>query len=444
MENIKDIFFDINFINDVIDGLVDDVTAAEFFEHINECENCRRAYEETLKIRETMRQDGFLPGTEGMPSADFAEKTMAKIRAAKKPLIIRIINHPAVKTAAAAVAVLLIAVFVFRSDLFGKIDGANGIAGEMIATDTRKAEGVTEETSSLFAMEMPEAPEEIEDAAETDTYVTYNAETGEITEFEQEDYFADDSNDAYNSGYTESYIPPELPTAEEETVIEEAVGSSVKSAYDANGTVEEAPTASVPESTTTSSSSSGSAWGGEESAVIEEVVPEEAVDEIAITETQEESVIIEMPEESCVVTEEAVITEETTEEGPPTAADATVSTSPQARAVYGIYATEKDIATARAVAGILAKDDLGGGVYTKIILVLPNYGEDFNINPDIYKKIGQTEYDGYIYTAYECTVYGGNDTVAAEYGSNAMEIYPEIATEYSDREILLVLFREDK
>ena len=44
MENIKDIFFDINFINDVIDGLVDDVTAAEFFEHINECENCRRVY----------------------------------------------------------------------------------------------------------------------------------------------------------------------------------------------------------------------------------------------------------------------------------------------------------------------------------------------------------------------------------------------------------------
>ena len=83
MENIKDIFFDINFINDVIDGLVDDVTAAEFFEHINECENCRRVYEETLKIRETMRQDGFLPGTEDMPSENFAEKTMAKIRAAK-------------------------------------------------------------------------------------------------------------------------------------------------------------------------------------------------------------------------------------------------------------------------------------------------------------------------------------------------------------------------
>ncbi len=368
-----------------------------------------------------------------MPSENFAEKTMAKIRAAKKPLIIRIINHPAVKTAAAAVAVLLIAVFVFRSDLFGKIDGANGIADGMIATDTKRATGVTEETSSLFAMNLPEAPEETEDAAETDTYLTYNAETGETTESEQEDYFADDSDYAYNGGYTESYIPPELPTAEEETVIEEPVAPSGKSAYGANGTAEEAPNASVPESA--SASSSGSAWGEEESAVIEEVFPEEAADEIAIAETTEES---------CVVTEEAVITEATTEEGPPTSTAETFYVSPETRAVYGLYATEKDVETARAVAGILAKDNPGGEVYTKIILVLPNYGEDFNINQDIYNKIGQTEYDGYIYTAYECTVYDGNDTVAAEYGSNAMEIYPEIVTEYSDREILLVLFREDK
>lgn len=410
MENIKDIFFDINFINDVIDGLVDDVTAAEFFEHIDECENCRRAYEEAFKIRETMKQDGFLPGTENMPSADFAEKTMAKIRAAKKPLIIRIISHPAVKTAAAAVAVLLIAVFVFRSDLFGKIDGANGLAGEMIASDTRETGKSANEEEVVFSVEVPEEPKEMEDEVESGLYTAYNVETAEVTTDFEAGSITEGADDIFNGGYTESYIPPEMPMAEEGTVIEEEQAeSSAKNAYDQSAVTEEAANAAVPEFEP--AASSGYAFSAEEPDFAEEEMPEDAV-----------------------ITEESVTTATTTE----------YIETPETRAVYGLYATGKDTETARAVAEILAKDKLGGGVYTRIILVLQNYEEDFPIDPNIYEKIGQTEYDGYIYTAYECTVYGGNDTAAADFGSSAMEIFPEIYSEYEDKEILLVLFRTDK
>jgi len=142
VEKNKDSFFDINLINDVIDGTVDEKTATEFFEHIKECPSCRKAYEEEVKIREIMKQDGFLPGTEALPDEKFTAKTMEKIREAKKPTIIRIIKHPAVRTAIAAAACILIAVFVFRSDLFGKIEGINGLANDKMANEEITTESI--------------------------------------------------------------------------------------------------------------------------------------------------------------------------------------------------------------------------------------------------------------------------------------------------------------
>jgi hypothetical protein len=417
VENSKDIFFDINLINDVIDDRVDDVTAADFFEHIKECENCRKTYEEALKIRNIIKQDGFLPGTENMPSDNFVEKTMKKIRAAKKPLIIRIINHPAAKASFAAAACLLIAVFVFRSDLFGRIEGSNGLSADMIIPESAE-ETVTEDGLRI-----------------EENQALYSASGAS----------ADNLNNAFDDmEEPEAYEMPAAPDAEE---------------YFDDGMTE------MPQETssTNSAEENGLANSSLKSAATQAEAPE---DEIIFTEPEypaesAEEPYAEMPaaeESAAVVTEESEIAEDQTgtfdsyiveapQELPameePSEPEPAPAAASQARAKYGLAATDDDINTALAVAEIIAKEKLDRGAYTKIVLVI-NISEDKTaIDPNV-SFIGDCEYNGYLYKAYEAEIYGNTDTIAENYGSNAMVIYPDIVTEYYNKENILVIFRIDK
>ena len=429
MENKKDFFFDNNLINDVIDGLVDEKTAAEFFEHIKECPDCQKKYEETIKLREIMKQDGFLPGTENMPGEDFAEKTMMKIRAAKKPIIIRIINHPAAKAALAAVACLLIAVFVFRSDLFGKLEGANGIADEMIATEEKRSALSSENRNNANSDEINEY-DSVEYPA-TDAEAEAGYDSSETTPAMAPDLSAMGYND---NGYENSET--ELPYSEEEPA-EEAV-------FDV--TEESAPIDIF-------------------SIEPEEPAAEEACSEyepVPPTPAQADNNGIEMPADEAECYIEPVTTTEpasapepeeevtdTAEEAEPGANQSTfksASSAPMPPAVYELTATEKDAETAKEIAKTLAKENYEKQAYSKLVLVFPN--RDEVISPETMSLadtdiifVGETEYDGNIYSAYEIMIYNGRDTVAERFGSEAMEIFPDIVSEYENKELLLVIFK---
>ncbi len=435
MGNNKDIFFDINLINDVIDGLVDDVTAAEFFEHIKTCDNCRKTYEEALKIREIMSQDDFLPEAENMPSADFVNKTMNKIRNAKKPLILRIINHPAAKASVAAVAVLLVAVFVFRSDLFGRIDGANGLAGEMIesgrradmpeeASETSQAD-IEDNKIMSFGPDNENNLNEILDAlSENAAPETAMAPGMPSDDGSFQDYSDTDSSEAESASNiatttTEGYMP-ELPSsAEEQPAMEEGSYPAASSGYSVSYEEPEMPEA-------------------------EEEIFEEAMNEPASDTARSETA-----DEECVIAESATeeaITESTSEEAPganmSTSMPGLKSMSPSS-AIYKITASEEDIKTAIAVAEEIAKEQLDGGKYTKIILVFSDKAEAQAVDKNNYSFIGTCKYDGNVYYGYECAVYG-NDIVASEFGAHAAEVLPDVVTEYEEKELLLVLFRTEE
>ena len=428
MGNNKDIFFDINLINDVIDGLVDDVTAAEFFEHIKTCDNCRKTYEEALKIREIMSQDDFLPEAENMPSADFVNKTMNKIRNAKKPLILRIITHPAAKASVAAVAVLLVAIFVFRSDLFGRIDGANGLAGEMIESGRRG--DMTEEapeTSQAYIEDnkimsygddsennLNEIFDALNENAAPETAMAPGmpSDDGSFQDYSDTDSSEAESASNIATTTTEGYMP-ELPSsAKEQPAMEEGSYPAASSGY--SGLYEESE---VP--------------------VCEEAVIED------IQETAAE------PEDEPIITESAA--EESEDSADPEAmpsvklfssSESGAAPAPMP-AAYEITASEEDIKTTIAVAEEIAKEQLDVGKYTKIILVFSDKTEAQSVDKNIYSFIGSCKYDGNVYYGYECAVYG-NDIVASEFGAHAAEVLPPVVTEYEEKELLLVLFRTEE
>ncbi len=112
-------------------------------------------------------------------------------------------------------------------------------------------------------------------------------------------------------------------------------------------------------------------------------------------------------------------------------------------AIYEITASEEDIKTAIAVAEEIAKEQLDGGKYTKIILVFSDKAEAQAVDKNIYSFIGSCKYDGNVYYGYECAVYG-NDIVASEFGAHAAEVLPPVVTEYEEKELLLVLFRTEE
>ncbi len=430
MGNNKDIFFDINLINDVIDGLVDDVTAAEFFEHIKTCDNCRKTYEEALKIREIMSQDDFLPEAENMPSADFVQKTMNKIRNAKKPLILRIISHPAAKASVAAVAVLLIAVFVFRSDLFGRIDGANGLAGEMIDNGIRTditaeepqeipaQEDIESSKISAFGTNTANEMNEMFDGMNGFASSEPSMAPGVPNENESSafnDYPSTDESDAednYNTDtavITESYMP-ELPSSAEEPFATE---------------------------TTSYPSASAGVYEVPEMPVCEEAVIEDIQE--AAAETEDEPIITESAAEEAedFADPEAMPSVKLFSSSESGAAPAPMP------AAYEITATIEDSQTALAVAQEIAKEQLENYNYTKIILVFSDKNEAQSVDKSKYSFIGSCKYNGNDYYGYECTV-NDTDYVAEEFGDHAAEVLPPVVTEYEEKELLLVLFRTEE
>ncbi|MBQ1862522.1 MAG: hypothetical protein II149_03310 [Clostridia bacterium] len=428
MGNNKDIFFDINLINDVIDGLVDDVTAAEFFEHIKTCDNCRKTYEEALKIREIMNQNGFIPGTKNMPSADFVNKTMNKIRNAKKPLILRIISHPAAKASVAAVAVLLVAIFVFRSDLFGRIDGANGLAGEMIESGRRT--DMTEEapeTSQAYIEDnkimsygddsdnkLNEIFDALNENAAPETAMAPGmpSDDGSFQDYSDTDSSEAESASNIATTTTEGYMP-ELPSsAKEQPAMEEGSYPAASSGY--SGVYEES-----------------------EMPVCEEAVIED------IQETAAE------PEDEPIITESAA--EESEDSADPEAmpsvklfssSESGAAPAPMP-AAYEITATIEDSQTALAVAQEIAKEQLENYKYTKIILVFSDKNEAQSVDKSKYSFIGSCKYNGNDYYGYECTV-NDIDYVAEEFGDHAAEVLPPVVTEYEEKELFLVLFRTEE
>lgn len=221
MGNNKDIFFDIALINDIVDGLADPKTESDFSEHIKECANCRSLYEETLKVKSIIKEDGFIPGAEELPSESFTQKVMQKIRKAKRPLIIRIINHPAVKTACVAAACLLFAIFVHNANLISKldIDDYEGI--------------IDSEESSDVDLQAPDASlyDETYDTTETTTTTaskSYDTVTDSETPAADNSVMYDDSEDLYNRAESDTDTENSTPLSTSST----AYPSSSTSGYD--------------------------------------------------------------------------------------------------------------------------------------------------------------------------------------------------------------------
>lgn len=435
MENSKDIFFDINLINDIIDGLADKKTEGEFFEHIKECSKCRRIYEETLRIRAVMKEDGFIPGTEDLPGEDFAVKTMAKIRAAKRPVIIRFINHPAVKTVSAAVACLLIAVFVFRSDLFGRIEGANEMADDIMVQQDSTAKSAdigfdsTEENGTLdfYAADYDYSDEECEDAVEES--VTYSCPTNGAAAG------GGSAGTTTTSGFEEkSYDDSEV--IEEVAIEEETVEFEIEESVECEA--EEEFEEAEPEA---------------EEEIIE--IEEEIAYEEALPEPEEE-ILIEEPtvEEPLPEDEEEIIAEEpTVEEAPEYAAPTTdegidefFSDAANSYMYFDIPDSDTEEAVRQIAASSVVSSKLSSGAYEKIVYIPYSPNEDINwdgINenyPDRFLQADSVISDGYRYNIYECTVAYEDDIVLKLFAGYACEVLPEIVSgDFSNRMTYLVI-----
>lgn len=401
MENNKDIFFDINLINDIIDGLADEKTKENFFEHIKECSKCRRMYEEAQKIRAIMKEDGFLPEAVDLPSPDFTSKTMAKIRAAKKPTIIRIINHPAFKTVTAAAACLVIALFVFRSDLFGKIEGANDLANDMIADQ--------QNTVKTYAGE-----EEFDEAVPENGYTLYSATT---------DTGADDTSDSmvYSAGAGTSAAAPKSETTS--TTMEINVEEEVAEIEEEPIEFEEATEECVPET---------------EESVIEDIAYEEALPEVEKSFSGNET------------TEDVYdninnYPYETPEASEPV--DPFFSTATNTIYSFSIPDSETEEKVRQIAYSSIARSDLDSGKYEKIILV-PAIDEDINWDeidsnfPNRFFCIDWLSDGEYNYEVFECTVKENEDIVLSLFGANASEILPDIVSgDFSDSITYLILVK---
>jgi len=428
VENSKDIFFDINLINDIIDGLADKKTEGEFFEHIKECSKCRRIYEETLRIRAVLKEDGFIPGTEDLPGEDFAAKTMAKIKAAKRPVIIRFINHPAVKTVSAAVACLLIAVFVFRSDLFGRIEGANEMADDImvkqdsITESANKGFDSTEENGdlNLYTADYDYSDEECEDAVEES--ITYSSPTNGAAAG------GGSAGTTTTSSFEEkSYDDSEV--IEEVAIEEETVECEIEESVECEVEAEE-----------------------EIIEIEEEIAYEEALPE------PEEEILIEEPtvEEPLPEDEEEIIAEEpTVEEAPAYAAptadegvDEFFSDAANSSHMYfGIPDSDTEEKVRQIAYSSIARSDLDRGKYEKIILV-PAIDEDINWDeidsnfPNRFFCIDWLSDGEYNYEVFECTVKENEDIVLSLFGANASEILPDIVSgDFSDSITYLILVK---
>ena len=392
MENSKDIFFDINLINDIIDGLADEKTEGDFYEHIKECSKCRRMYEEAQKIRAIMKEDGFLSETEFLPSADFTAKTMAKIRAAKKPTIIRIINHPAIKTITAAAACLVIALFVFRSDLFGRIEGANELANDMIADQ--------QNTVKTYAGE-----EEFDEAAPENGFALY-AKSPDSTNEETEDSVAYSA--AAGGSATGTTTSAAAPETDDYTVTEEAV---------------------LEISTETE------AFFEEEVECEETVIEEDATEEI-VTEPEAEvdsfDSVESYPYETPAANEPV---------------DEFFSEATKGLKSFSIPDSETESTAKKIAYSSIARSGLESGSYEKIILVTA-IDEDVNWDgiednyPNRFLCIDWLTDGEYNYEVFECTVNEKDDIVLDLFGGTASEILPDIVSgDFSNEITYLILVK---
>lgn len=399
MENNKDIFFDINFINDITDGLADEKTESEFFEHIKECSKCRRMYEEAQKIRAIMKEDGFLSETELFPSADFTAKTMEKIRAAKKPTIIRIFNHPAVKTITAAAACLVIALFVFRSDLFGRIEGANDLANEMLS------DGQNVKVTA-------DSEEEFDEAAPENGYAMYSQGP--------DSNVADDTGVVCYSTGAGSSAAPTTPSAENSVITDDSAEETIveKSAVeDANPITEEE--------------------------VCE--VEEETVCEEDIEEALEEIIIIE-PE----VADETFDSVDSYPYEAPAAnepVDEFFSNATNGLKMFDIPDSDTEAEVRKIAYSSIARSGLESGAYEKIILITA-IDEDINWDgiedtyPNRFLCIDWLSDGEYNYEVFECTVSDKDDIVYNLFAGNASEILPDIVSgDFSDNITYLIIVK---
>ena len=428
MENNKDIFFDINLINDIIDGLTDEKTERDFFEHIKECSKCRRIYEEALKIRAIMKEDDFLPDAE-IPSVDFTEKTMAKIRAAKKPTIIRIINHPAVKTVTAAAACLLIALFVFRSDLLGKIEGANELADDIMV---QNEDTITKGKGADYdGIELPKS----DSVAENGGYNIYTTE-------ESDEAAICDSSEAVDETVPETtlyYSPaPPVNTNDSSKEYTSASGSAGGSAS-AYGTATEEE------------------FVEEEAVEVEEDIADEPPPVPEIAEAEEEEIIVTTPEVAVDDSLDEIAVEDAIEEYPYEAPEATEEIDnffTDATSRFNFFSvpdseTEETVRTVAYSTG--AKDALDRGMYFKIILIPYSSDEELDwegINatyPNRFKYVDSAAKDGYVYELFECTVTDSEDIVFDLFATTASEILPDIVSgDFSNEDTYLILVQTKK
>ena len=435
MENNKDFFFDINLINDVIDGTVDEKTATEFFEHIKDCSSCRKAYEEALKIKEIMKQDGFLPGTEKLPGEEFTARTMDKIRKAKKPAVIRIMRLPAVKAALAAAACLIIAVFVFRSDLFGRIEGINGLAADSIGNE-----------SAQNGIEAPAAPD-YETAAnsygqdlsednytsgsdmsipETSYYAEYDNEYQPEEPASEEERNVTNTKNAYDpnngaydnkpqsdsSGAVSEYTEPPVSSASSSEIMTVIPEDEPAETETANQAPEPAPMPSETEPTISSC----------------EIYPEapSAAAEPPIEEQDDGSDEFPEDEPEQIFEEPACLEEESPSADPSGPYDGFALTYPS----YQVPLNENDNETALKASSVIAGKAVLEGCQ-KIIACFKDVSEEIDWNsinemyPGRFVYVGSAEYDGYKYEAYTCEVYyGENDYVYDLFSSAAFEVTP--------------------
>ena len=387
-------------------------------------------YEEAQKIRAIMKEDGFLSDTELLPSADFTEKTMAKIRAAKKPTIIKIINHPAFKTVTAAAACLVIALFVSRADIFGRIETVNDLDNGMITEDQN-------------VVATNDGTEEYDEVISEGGYKSYSADydneaasgggsmysTGPSSKSNEE---VDETTSGTTCVVTEEAAEAEVEIIEEE-VCEDAADEIVLE------------TETVLESTV----------AGDSALFEEEIIPE-CEEELIEEEIAYEEALPEDEEEiEEIITEPEVEVDsfDSVESYPyetPAAnepVDEFFSEATKGLKSFSIPDSETESTAKKIAYSSIAGSGLESGSYEKIILITA-IDEDVNWDgiedtyPNRFLCIDWLTDGEYNYEVFECTVNEKDDIVLDLFGGTASEILPDIVSgDFSNEITYLILVK---